>query len=67
MELEANPAMLANIDAAIDRALEPVPEDEQQESAGRNDGWDFGGASSSDSESDEGPKTEPIVEKVSFF
>ena len=59
--------MLASIDAAIDRALEPVPEEEHQETAGRNEGWGSGGVGSSDSESDEGPKIEPIVRKVSFF
>ena len=64
--MEANPAILANLDAAIDRALESVVE-EQQETAGPNEGWHSPAVGSSDSESDDGPKIEPIGQKVSFF
>ena len=65
--MEANPAILANIDAAIDRALDSVVEEEEHEGAGPNEGWDCDGGESSDSESDDGPKIERIVKKVSFF
>ena len=40
---------------------------EQAWIAGSNEGWDYPGSGSPDSESNDGPKIESIVKKVSFL